>query len=817
MMKRILSMALVAMMVVSLMSGITFTASAASAGATHVNQSHMLKVKGNKLVWEDDESVEVVLSGVNLPGGEWTGTPGNEKVDRNIKEAMDNWHCNVVRVAVGTKGWNAEYDYMNGNSTGYKNFFDKVIDEAEKRGKYVILDLHEYGIFDEKDLEFWKEAAVRYKNNPTVLFGILNEPTPASWDIWRDGDSTGKIGHQKIVEAIRDLGARNVIVAGGRSYAKNTDGIVNGYALIDRNSKGETNVGNGIMYDTHWYAWHGYTNAWNTSIGPTRMQYPMLMGEFGWDAGLNKQLGNKTFNPGDEQYHDKWFDHLEAFFDDYETYDNYMNFTAYSFHPSSAPAMLQKTDSNGVEWAQDDYGFTPTDYHGVYVQRMLENRAGTSRALNKTIIDQSKGRADVSTDASLAVDNDPTTGWKCSRSGNRYFTVDLGSLIKVQRYVVRHGEIGGNKNAKDFQLMISRDNVNWVTLDSVTGNEAKVTDRYVVPTSARYVKFNISAVNDSDAVAAVYDFKLIGIDSDGLDVVEHTPPQGFDVSEHIVERSVKTDFAAGNQWDDWSKEGYVIYLSGEAENKVGSVLELSGLFGETQVFGCGTGMNMKNFEAMRFKYSSTADLDFQINLHYRVSGVEKLSNKITLPNTNGEWTTIVITPEDLMPTANDTWIKTDLQSQYNMTYGNFEPVVKFQFTGDHTFDEYTRFEFFDAVWYGTADYEPAYFSVKGSMNDGFVEVATRWQNNSGQMDGLFNFMCMYDNKGNLIDMVCEEISIPANQRSGKYYLSMTMPQNISDFTGYKIKLYTWRSANGGYPVCEAVTISPMGEVSYQLN
>jgi len=808
MFKRLLATVLCAIMAVSLMSGLTFTASAAD----YVNQSHMLKVKGNKLVWEDDESVEVVLSGVNIPGGEWTGTPGAEQMERNIQEAMNNWHCNVIRLAVGTKGWNGGYEY--GNAASYKEYMQRVISYAEKAGKYVILDLHEYGSHDATDMAFWKEAAVMFKNNPTVLFGILNEPTPSSWEIWRDGDGGEKIGHQQIVEAIRDLGARNIIVAGGRNYAKNTSGVVNGYALVDQNSKGDTTVGNGIMYDTHWYAWHGYTSSWNNDIGPTRMKYPMLMGEFGWDAGLNLELGKKVFNPGDEQYHDKWFTHLENFFDDYETYDNYMNFTAYSFHPSSAPGMLKSPDANGIGWGEDGYAFTPTDYHGVYIKEMLIKRMGINLAKGKTIIDQSSGRASASTDASFAIDSDNTTAWKCSRSGNRYFTVDLGGLYKINRYIVRHGSTGDYKDATDFQLYISRDNTNWILLDSVTGNESKVTDRYVVPTSAKYVKFNISAVAGSDAIGSVYDFHVAGVESDGLDVVEYDAPKGYDVSETIVAKNQKIDFAAGQKGDDWTKAGYIIYSDGAAENGVGSALEISGLFGDTQTFGCsgaGSFGNFRDFDGFRFKYSSTADLQFQVSLHYRISGVEKFTNTITLPNTNGEWATVVITPEELMPTPSDTWVKTDMVSRYTT---NYEPVVKLHFTGDHTFDEYTRFEYFEAIWYGISNYYPDYLSFKGSMNDGLVEVATRWQNDSGTIDGLFNFMCLFDDKGNLINMVCDDISLPANSRSSKYYLSMNMPENVTDFTDYFIKVYTWRDGNGVVPVCEAVTLSAAGDVTY---
>ncbi|MDD4689698.1 MAG: cellulase family glycosylhydrolase [Eubacteriales bacterium] len=816
MIKKIMAMLTTVGLLASLMNGVTFTASAAD----YVNQSRMLKVYGNKLVWEDDESVEVTLSGVNLPGGEWTGTPSAEKIDRNIEEVMNNWDCNVVRLAVGTKGWNGEYSYQNGNYAGYRDFIRKVITYAEKAGKYVILDLHEYNIFREKQLNFWKEAAVIYKNNPTVLFGVLNEPTPSSWEIWRNGgqDSVGKlIGHQAVVEAIRDTGARNIIVAGGRSYAKDTSGVVNGYALIDTNSNGETNVGNGIMYDTHWYAWHGYTSSWNAQIGPTRMKYPMLMGEFGWDANLNKTLGGKVFNPGDQQYHDKWFTHLMNFFDDYETYDNYMNFTAYSFHPSSAPAMLKSPDANGVNWGNADYAFTTTDYHGVYVKQMLKTRAGNNIALNANIIDQSIGRPTEGTaDAKYALDGNNSTNWGCSRTGSRYFVAELDNLYKITKYSARLGGSGGYKNATDFNVYFSKDNVTWVLADSVTGNMAPVIDRYVAPLSAKYIKFEITSVEEASPLATLYDFKAVGEVSDGFDTVEIDAPNGFDVSEIIAAKSQKINYAAGQTADDWTKAGYALVSPGLAEDGIRPALEISGLFGDTQTFGCsgsGTFGNFRDFDGFRFKYSSNKELNFQVELHYRASNKQKFTNTVTLPNTNGEWSTIVITPEELMPTPQDTWVKTDMVTQYSVNYNNFEPVVKLNFSGNNTFDEYARFEYFEAIWLGNADYYPDYMSVGGSIGEGRVKIATRWQNNSGAIEGLFNFICLFDGNGNLVDMEYAKIDLPANTRSQKYYLELMMPSGV-DLSDYYIKTYTWRDSKICKPVCESVSISATGDVIY---
>ncbi|MEX2382316.1 MAG: cellulase family glycosylhydrolase [Opitutales bacterium] len=58
---------------------------------------------------------------------------------------------------------------------------------AANRGVYTVLDLHHYRARREEDLDFWKDAAVRYKNNPAVLFDLINEPHGTRREVWRNG------------------------------------------------------------------------------------------------------------------------------------------------------------------------------------------------------------------------------------------------------------------------------------------------------------------------------------------------------------------------------------------------------------------------------------------------------------------------------------------------------------------------------------------------------------------------------------------------------------------------------------------------------
>ena len=61
-----------------------------------------------------------------------------------------------------------------------------MADYLQSRGKYMVLDLHEYRAAKPHHAAFWLNAATRYKDHPGVIFGLLNEPHDITWEIWRN-------------------------------------------------------------------------------------------------------------------------------------------------------------------------------------------------------------------------------------------------------------------------------------------------------------------------------------------------------------------------------------------------------------------------------------------------------------------------------------------------------------------------------------------------------------------------------------------------------------------------------------------------------
>ncbi|MCL2878599.1 MAG: glycoside hydrolase family 5 protein, partial [Treponema sp.] len=237
-------------------------------------------------------------------------------------------------------------------------------------GKYVILDNHDYIAITQDMIDFWKDAAVHYANNPAVLFGLLNEPHDVSWDVWLNGNNSNYFGHQQLVNTIRALGANNIIVAGGLEYGYTLDGIAaNNFShiLVD------TPQGHGIMYDSHAYPWKdskGFPTS-ATKVLCMADKAPILIGEFGIEEeGAN---GGGDANKTSTVLQKPWY--IQDILDWMELHD--FNFTAWNFHPSSAPRMVLN-DSN---WTARQ-NVTPNQYFGQQVYARLKSYPDSNSHLN---------------------------------------------------------------------------------------------------------------------------------------------------------------------------------------------------------------------------------------------------------------------------------------------------------------------------------------------------------------------------------------------------------------------------------------------------
>lgn len=319
-----------------------------------------LHVEGNRLV--NALGREVWLQGVAVPSLGWSAK--GEHVRESIAVAVGNWNANCVRLSVHSKYWLGAEGLPS--PEGYKATVDEVIEAANRHGCYVVLDLHEYKAPTEKHAVFWREAAARYANRPGVLFDLLNEPHGISWEEWRDGgalsgvkregvvdenqeakDVKSSIGMQALIDEVRAVGAKNIVVCGGLDWAYDLSGVVKGYALSDPK-------GNGIMYSTHIYPWK---SGWAKKVLACAEKHPIFVGEVGC---------MKEKMPFEQKAKDpyKWAPDMLACIQKYR-----LNWTAWSFHPKASPVVIS------------DWNYTPTDCWGVFARDALLGKVFESTTL----------------------------------------------------------------------------------------------------------------------------------------------------------------------------------------------------------------------------------------------------------------------------------------------------------------------------------------------------------------------------------------------------------------------------------------------------
>ena len=360
----------------------------AFASSSGLAQSDEMRVEGNRLVTDKGE---ITLRGVNVPSLGWGMA---EHIYESVIEMFDSWNANVIRVAVQPKYWNNGSIAEKGENSGlsaekYREYVDNLISLAASRGKYVILDCHTYVMPIQETYDFWTEMAQRYGSNPTVIFGLLNEPhdikpqkyneetsawetdsETSTWEVWRNGGNILKdgsvvraYGHQELVEAIRDAGAKNILAAGGQNWAYDISGIAGGYALDDCGTNGDTSKsGNGIIYDTHIYPSKGNRDSWNYYVGQVRKFAPVIAGEWGWDGSDSTVTGNSA------SISSIWMRQLIKWMDDgYGEYDGVpLNYTAWNLHMKSTPRMITGWD------------FKPTVFNGAYIKNHLLSQKATA-------------------------------------------------------------------------------------------------------------------------------------------------------------------------------------------------------------------------------------------------------------------------------------------------------------------------------------------------------------------------------------------------------------------------------------------------------
>ncbi len=242
---------------------------------------------------------KMIFRGVHRPGYA-NKLNGDHRSHANEFPEMARWGANIVRTSINQHWWLAD---ENGYRAKVKKQIQLTIDNGmvaiaslqrsigaanskkdKKKKKRQVVDLK---LADEESLAFWKDFAAEYKDNGKVFFELFNEPKGKpkgeSAKVWMHGGvlKVGKrgekkfVGMQQLYDAIRELGAHNVLLVAGLNWGYDLRGL-HEYPM-------DKDVYN-VVYVTHLYSYRGkleenWADCWAWIIP----KHPVLITEFGYN------------------------------------------------------------------------------------------------------------------------------------------------------------------------------------------------------------------------------------------------------------------------------------------------------------------------------------------------------------------------------------------------------------------------------------------------------------------------------------------------------------------------------------------------------
>jgi len=286
--------------------------SAWARAVTPTGAAPQLHVSGNKLVTASGQPV--TLHGVDRSGTEYECVQGHGIFDgpsgmSSISE-MKAYGVNAVRVPLNEACWSGE-SYANPASSGasYRQAVTAYVQRLNARGMIAILDLHwtdgsytgsamacsSANATCQKPMPdaagaipFWTSVAKTFKGNDSVIFDLFNEPYPekaangndaAGWQCWLHGGQCTGIsypvaGMQSMVDAVRSVGANNVLMLGGLEWSNDLTGwLAHEPVDPDHNLAASWHSYNFNACSTKW--------CWSSQIAPVMHRVPLVAGEIG--------------------------------------------------------------------------------------------------------------------------------------------------------------------------------------------------------------------------------------------------------------------------------------------------------------------------------------------------------------------------------------------------------------------------------------------------------------------------------------------------------------------------------------------------------
>jgi endoglucanase len=237
---------------------------APAAGGTPLAVNGQLHVCGVHLCNRFDKAIQ--LRGMSTHGLQFAPNCYN---DASLDALAGDWHADLLRIAMYVQEGGFETD-----PAGFTAKVNSLVDKAEARGMYAIIDFHILNPGDpnfnlDRAKSFFASVSKRNAAKKNVLYEIANEPNGVSWaDI--------KSYAEKVIPVIRANDPDAVVIVGTRGWSSlGVSEGSNSSEIVDDPVKASN-----IMYTFHFYA-ASHKDNYRAEVEKAAARIPLFVTEFG--------------------------------------------------------------------------------------------------------------------------------------------------------------------------------------------------------------------------------------------------------------------------------------------------------------------------------------------------------------------------------------------------------------------------------------------------------------------------------------------------------------------------------------------------------
>ncbi len=233
-------------------------------GTTPLAINGQLHVCGTNLCNQYNKPIQ--LRGVSTHGLQWFPSCYNTS---SLDTLANDWKADVLRIAMYVN----EDGYVT-NPAAFTAKVNDLVDQAEARGMYAIIDFHTLTPGDpnvnlDNAKTFFKNVATRNANKKNVIYEIANEPNGVSWDQIRTYAN-------QVIPVVRAADSDAVVIVGTRGWS--SLGVSNGSSSAEIVAN-PVNFPN-IMYTFHFYA-ASHTDTYRNEVRNAATKLPIFVTEWG--------------------------------------------------------------------------------------------------------------------------------------------------------------------------------------------------------------------------------------------------------------------------------------------------------------------------------------------------------------------------------------------------------------------------------------------------------------------------------------------------------------------------------------------------------